>query len=358
MTGGGKLKIKPALERKACVVLCAAGLIVVGFIGGADAQRSDFQRALNRLGKTIDNALPKPRGRRGKRGNKRSRTTQPARAIAPAPVKPRAKPPAPATRPVRTARPRPNPAPQATPERRNRVSSLPTQTVPKPKPAPGSGPLGKSPHTSSVTSSDTPSGTGAALLPAPIENPAPLFEKCANLASGLDVDLSPLPPILTERGCGQVMPLKLRTLKVAASPAQTVIKPAATTNCALTAALGRWLDGVAQPFALKLFNSPVIRINNVSSYVCRTRNHRPGARLSEHAHANALDVAGLVLEDGTTLSVKKHWGEDSAKGRYLYILHRQACGIFKTVLGPTSDANHHDHFHFDMAARRYGAYCR
>ena len=34
------------------------------------------------------------------------------------------------------------------------------------------------------------------------------------------------------------------------------------------------------------------------SYSCRTRNHRVGAKLSEHAFGNALDVMGFRLEDG------------------------------------------------------------
>jgi hypothetical protein len=35
-------------------------------------------------------------------------------------------------------------------------------------------------------------------------------------------------------------------------------------------------------------------------------------------------------------------------------VRKAACGPFKTVLGPGSDADHALHFHFDLAPRRHG----
>jgi hypothetical protein len=39
-------------------------------------------------------------------------------------------------------------------------------------------------------------------------------------------------------------------------------------------------------------------------------------------------------------------------------MHRAACGTFGTTLGPGSDGMHEDHFHYDTARHRNGAYCR
>ena len=92
-------------------------------------------------------------------------------------------------------------------------------------------------------------------------------------------------------------------------------------------------------------------------YVCRTRNHQPGARLSEHAKGNAIDIAAFQLRDGSEISVLSDWGEGE-KGRILRRLHASACGPYGTVLGPESDPHHRDHFHFDIADHGYGPYCR
>ncbi|MBP0617961.1 extensin family protein [Jiella sp. KSK16Y-1] len=51
--------------------------------------------------------------------------------------------------------------------------------------------------------------------------------------------------------------------------------------------------------------------------------------------------------------------EDAREKRFLDRVRASACGPFKTVLGPGTDADHATHFHFDMAARRNGGtYCK
>ena len=92
-------------------------------------------------------------------------------------------------------------------------------------------------------------------------------------------------------------------------------------------------------------------------YACRTRNHQPGALISEHGKGKAIDIAALQLRDGSEISVLDDWGQ-GPKGRVLRQVHRQACGPFGTVLGPESDRFHRDHFHFDTARHRGGPYCR
>ena len=184
--------------------------------------------------------------------------------------------------------------------------------------------------------------------------PKPLFAACSNLPDTLKIVFKPLPPIAEAASCGHNMPLRLSSL---AQSARVDIKPPATTNCILTEALARWLKQSVQLFADKLLDSPVVKIINVSSYACRNRNNATKGRLSEHAFANALDIAGFVLASGDTISVKQHWTQDSRKARFLYVIHRQACRFFGTVLGPEANALHHDHFHFDMAKRRQRNYC-
>jgi hypothetical protein len=48
----------------------------------------------------------------------------------------------------------------------------------------------------------------------------------------------------------------------------------------------------------------------------------------------------------------------SAEAQFLRRLHKGACGVFGTVLGPEANAAHRDHFHLDLAYRRHSAYCQ
>lgn len=121
------------------------------------------------------------------------------------------------------------------------------------------------------------------------------------------------------------------------------------------ATLNNWLAREAIP-AFGRRGGGLVAIQVPSHYACRTRNSRPGAKLSEHAKGRAIDISAFILADGTRVSVLDGWnGVDS---RVLRRLHASACGPFGTVLGPNSDVHHRDHFHFDIARHRSGAYCR
>ena len=119
--------------------------------------------------------------------------------------------------------------------------------------------------------------------------------------------------------------------------------------------LDYWLQTEAIP-TIGNKGGGLVEIRVASHYACRTRNSRAGARLSEHAKGNAIDISEFILADGTRLSVLRDW--DGPNGRLMRRLHASACGPFGTVLGPNSDRHHQDHFHFDVADYRSGTYCR
>jgi hypothetical protein len=48
---------------------------------------------------------------------------------------------------------------------------------------------------------------------------------------------------------------------------------------------------------------------------------------------------------------------DLIEAQFLRRLHKGACGIFGTVLGPEANEAHRNHFHFDMATRKRNAFC-
>jgi hypothetical protein len=142
------------------------------------------------------------------------------------------------------------------------------------------------------------------------------------------------------------------------------IKSRATLGCPMIATLDRWVKEVVQPAALARFGQPVTEISTMGSYNCRRRNHRPGAKLSEHGFGNALDIGGFTIGQERTLKVVKHWrrGEDQERA-FLHETHAGACRYFRTVLGPGSDRLHENHFHLDLAmhgksSRGLRHYCR
>jgi hypothetical protein len=76
----------------------------------------------------------------------------------------------------------------------------------------------------------------------------------------------------------------------------------------------------------------------------------PGARLSEHAFGNAVDVAGFTLADGREIDFVHDWKKtDSQEAAFLHEAHAGACQYFTTVLGPGADVFHYNHIHLDLA---------
>jgi len=130
----------------------------------------------------------------------------------------------------------------------------------------------------------------------------------------------------------------------------------ATMDCPTARALETWVTKSAKPEVGRM-GGGLSGLRVVAHYACRTRNNRPGARISEHGRGKAIDIAALQLRDGSEIAVLRDWGQ-GPRGRILRRTHKAACGPFGTVLGPNSDRHHRDHFHFDTASHRGGPYCR
>ncbi|MDE1166017.1 MAG: extensin family protein [Pseudomonas sp.] len=119
-------------------------------------------------------------------------------------------------------------------------------------------------------------------------------------------------------------------------------------SCPLAVAFALFEVHGLQPAAQSVLGQAVVRVDHLGSFACRTVYGRPGARLSQHASANALDIAGFGLADGRRITVLQDWGKDTDAGRFLQAVHQGACGSFNTVLGPQYNAAHRNHFHVDM----------
>ena len=267
-------------------------------------------------------------------------------------------------------------------------------------------------------------------------NSARALAECHALLDHIEVDVSYLKP-LNEGECGTPQPVLLKGF---GKSHKVTVNPPATINCPMVAKLAAWLETKVRPAAEKELGSRIVALANATSYACRKRNNASAGPLSEHAFANALDVAEFQLEDGRTIVVAKHWGRTmrdldkakpavvanvagskSAKGKaaswkpdvvmtadklaetlkadpvaletppdekladkrakpkrkrrsgeladlistppsskegtFLRMIHRGACELFGTVLGPEANEFHRDHLHLDLAHRRHSAYC-
>lgn len=145
------------------------------------------------------------------------------------------------------------------------------------------------------------------------------------------------------KGCGLDEPVRVTSV------AGIRLNQPATISCETARAFKSWIDNGLRPAMGK---REVIEIRIAASYICRPRNNKKGAKISEHGRGKALDVAGFVFSDGTQWSIIGDYNKQVRRA------HKAACGIFGTTLGPGSDGYHEDHLHFDIASYRSGPYCK
>ncbi len=151
-------------------------------------------------------------------------------------------------------------------------------------------------------------------------------------------------------GCGVTSPVRV------SSVAGVALSQGAIMDCTTAKALNNWVKNSVKPIIGRL-GGGATSLQVIAHYSCRTRNSRPGAKISEHGKGHAIDISAINLKNGSSLTVLTGWRKN-AEGKLLKSLHRAACGPFGTVLGPNADRHHQDHFHLDTARYRSGSYCR
>ena len=144
------------------------------------------------------------------------------------------------------------------------------------------------------------------------------------------------------QGCGVPEPVRITSIS------GVRLSQAATIDCGEAKALNTWVADVVQP----AFDGSVVELQVAAHYICRSRNNTKGAKLSEHSKGKAIDISAFVLSNGTVLTVLDDYN------KLLRKVHKGACGIFKTTLGPGSDGYHENHLHLDTSGRKGEAYCR
>lgn len=214
---------------------------------------------------------------------------------------------------------------------------------------------------------------------------------CRAALAQADMALAPVADQRTGDGCGFANAVRIERSSVA------VGEPFAL-SCRAALSLAMWERHVLQQAALEHLGARVQRIEHLGSYACRNLYGEDGRRRSQHATADALDVAGFVLDDGRRVRVLRDWAQadtravsgagagggavapdratggeampaatssppvtpapatppvlDDAEAAFLRAVRDGACRYFDAVLGPDYNRAHADHFHFDRGRAR------
>jgi hypothetical protein len=151
-------------------------------------------------------------------------------------------------------------------------------------------------------------------------------------------------PAVQEGACSVQTPVLVSGL-----PDGVAVAPAALMTCPLAESLARWMGEAVRPEADRHFGSAPKKLLIGTSYQCR--DQRSGAKLSEHAFGNGVDVMGFEFAKRPPLAVGAH-PEGSPEAAFQLAVQKGACPVFTTVLGPGSDDAHGNHLHLDMRARK------
>lgn len=246
------------------------------------------------------------------------------------------------------------------PERPAELTPLPPpEPVPLPPPVPPQRPADVIPASPAATEQPAPPAIPSPP-PAPPERPADLSgeaalslkvappddEACRARLRRLGAEFESLTPI-AEGQCTAPLPLKVTALADGVA-----LRPAVTLTCRAAEGLARWATEV-QVAAQRSFAHPLTALEVGGSYVCRGQNHDVDAKLSEHAFANAIDIMGFAIAGRATIPVRDT-PKDADEASFLKSSRSTACGFFRTVLGPGSNAAHANHLHLDERERSAG----
>ncbi|MDE2619809.1 MAG: extensin family protein [Sphingomonadales bacterium] len=182
--------------------------------------------------------------------------------------------------------------------------------------------------------------------------PRPDERQCLANLGATRAAFTPLPDQYFGAGCSTLNTVRLASLQ--GDNAALALSNLGPVTCPLANTFAAWARYGVDRAARQVLGSPLVRIETMGSYNCRTV--AGSDRLSAHARAEAIDVAAFVLADGRRISVLGDWtaGEPQTRA-FLQTVHASACKRFGTVLGPAYNAAHRDHLHLELSGK---AFCR
>jgi Extensin-like protein C-terminus len=157
---------------------------------------------------------------------------------------------------------------------------------------------------------------------------------------------APLPPITGPGECTATDVVALNTVLLP-DGRRVIFSPTATLRCPTAEAVTQWVREDVAP-AIAAFGKSLRGVETLDSFDCRRRNGIADAKISEHGHANALDVRAFKLVSGGAIELTDVSVAKSLRQK----LRQSACARFSTVLGNGADAFHNSHVHLDLIERK------
>jgi hypothetical protein len=211
--------------------------------------------------------------------------------------------------------------------------------VPLPRPRPA-----EAPQAMPESAKAAPAEPEKAAEPATPKAPEP---SACRLALTEEIAIAPsIPDIHGPGGCGGEDLVKLEAV-VLPNKHRVAVTPPATLRCKMASQIADWVRTDVVSLTAPLGSEPSV-LDNFDSYECRGFNRVPGAHLSEHGHANALDVRAIKLANGKSIELTDRTVPSDLREQFLH----SVCARFMTVLGPGSDWYHEEHIHLDLMERR------
>jgi hypothetical protein len=127
---------------------------------------------------------------------------------------------------------------------------------------------------------------------------------------------------------------------------RVVFSPGAILRCPMAEAVAQWIRNDVAPAIAEVI-APLRGVETLDSFSCRTFNGINGAKLSEHGHANALDLHSFKLANGAIVELTNATVSKPLREK----IRDTACLRFSTVLGNGADAYHESHVHVDLMER-------
>ncbi|UVC07127.1 extensin family protein [Rhizobium sp. TH2] len=194
-----------------------------------------------------------------------------------------------------------------------------------------------------------------AYIPPPIETENPkVYAFCIAEMKAMGAEFTEAKRIDEHNGCGIDTPLEVKSLGGGVE-----LSPPGTMRCQAAVNLARWTRDVVTPMLKKSQPKETLaEVNQASTYVCRKRNNAETGKISEHAHGNAVDIAGFTFQSGKTFTISPRQEDSTLNGAFQRSIATAACLYFSTVLDPGSDKAHETHLHLDTLKRKGGfRYC-
>ena len=167
-------------------------------------------------------------------------------------------------------------------------------------------------------------------------------ERCLAFLREQGVDFTPAAQRPTEAFCTIDTPIRLGAS--ALRPASPIM------DCPMAVSFELWRRQSVAPQARRILGTEVVGLDQFGTYACR--NIRGSERRSEHATAQAIDIAGFRFADGRRITVARDWSAPGSSGQFLATVRDDACRIFHAALSPDYNAAHVDHLHLDTGRFR------